>query len=142
MPNSKSTQNFEREARRDSLFLRMLTAEKIEISDQAMAYFRKYPEEVDEVTASTRVHKFFLWVGMSLGILTVAVSKVLSGLPLERYLGPGIEAFLVDIVFEGGVALIGAALTAYFMGILLNSQQERAKAFRKEIRRQLREDMP
>ena len=142
MPNSKSTQNFERNARRDSLFLRMLTAEKIEISDEAMAYFRKYPEEVDEVTASTRVHKFFLWAGMSLGILAVAASKILSALPLERYLGPGIEAFFVDIVFEGGVALIGAALTAYFMGILLNAQQERAKAFRKEIRRQLREDTP
>ena len=105
-----------------------------------MDYFRRYPEEVDEVTAASRIHKLFLWAGLGFGLLAVAVSKVMSILPLEDYIGLGLEGFLVDIVFEGGVALIGAALTAYFLGVLLNTQQERAKLFRKEIRRRLRED--
>ena len=123
---------------RDSLLLRMLTTEKLEISDDAMAYFRKYPDEIDEITASTRVHMFFLWVGIGIGMLAVAASKIIAALPLEHYLSEGVETFVVDIIFEGGVALIGAALTAYFMGVLLNAQQERARAFRREIRRRLR----
>ena len=142
MPKSKSAERIEREGGREGLLLQMLTSDKIEISDEAMAHFRAHPEEVDEVTAATRVHRFFLWVGLGLGMLAVAVSRILSSLPLEIYVGPGIEGFLVDIVFEGGVALIGAALTAYFMGVLLNAQQARAKAFRREIRRRLREEAP
>ena len=142
MPKSKIAKSLEREGGRDSLFLHMLASDKIEIPDDAMAYFREHPDEVDEVTAATRVHRFFLWAGLGLGMLAVAISKILSLLPLEDYVGRGFEEFLVDIVFEGGVALIGAAITAYFMGILLNNQQERAKAFRKEIRRRLREETP
>ncbi|MEO0543894.1 MAG: hypothetical protein AAFY99_08765 [Pseudomonadota bacterium] len=138
---SKQTvgEELEREANRESMFLKMLTSEKIEISDDELAYFRKYPEEIDEVTASTRVHRFFLWAGMVTGLLAVGLSKVMAALPIERYLAPGVAEFVIDIVFEGGVALVGAALTAYFMGVLLNTQQQRAKAFRKEIRRRLRE---
>ena len=45
--------------------------------------------------------------------------------------------FVIDIVFEIGVALIGAAVTAYLLGILLNRQQENAAAWRTEIRRML-----
>ena len=45
--------------------------------------------------------------------------------------------FAVDIVFEVGVALIGAAVTAYLLGILLNQQQDRAAAWRSEIRRRI-----
>lgn len=140
MPKSDERESREREADRDNLFFELLTSDKIEVSDEAMAYFRQHPEEVDEITAATRVHKFFLWAGVGIGMAAVAVSKILSRLPLEDYIGAGLEDFLVDIVFEGGVALIGAALTAYFLGVLLNKQQERAKSFRKEIRRKLREE--
>ena len=80
---------------------------------------------------------------MSVGLLSVAGSKILAALPLDRRLSPGIESFVADfvveIIFEGGLALTGAALTAYFMEILLNKQQDRAKAFRKEFRRRLRD---
>lgn len=138
----KQSKNKDREADREALFFEILTSGKIEVSDDALAYFRKHPEEVDEVTAATRVHMFFLWVGLGVGVLAVAMSKILSQLPLEDYIGTSFEEFLVDLVFEGGVALIGAALTAYFLGVLLNRQQERAKAFRKEIRRKLREAAP
>jgi len=142
MAERADIENESREADREALFFEILTSNKITVSDEALTYFRKHPEEVDEVTAATRVHMFFLWVGLGVGIVAVAVSKLLSALPLEDYIGPGFEEFLVELVFEGGVALIGAALTAYFLGVLLNRQQERAKAFRKEIRRKLREDTP
>ena len=47
--------------------------------------------------------------------------------------------FTIDIVFESGVALIGAAVTAYILGILLNQQQENAAKWRAEIRRKIDE---
>lgn len=142
MPKIQKAANLEYQADRDTVIFQILTSDKIEVSDEAIAYFRKYPDEVDEVTAETRIHKIFLWAGLAFGLAAVAVSKVLSILPLENYIGLGLEGFLVDVVFEGGVALIGAALTAYFLGILLNTQQERARLFRKEIRRKLRETTP
>ncbi len=137
MRDRGSPQELKRIVERDRLVMRMVRSEKIEISDQVLAYFRNNPEAIDEVTASTRVHLFFLWVGMGIGLLAVAFSTLLAQLPLEDYLNPGFASFLIDVIFEGGVALIGAALTAYFMGILLNTQQERALAFRREIRRRL-----
>jgi len=133
-------EELERETKRESMFFKMLMSEKIEISEEELEYFQKFPEEVDEVTGSTRVHRFFLWAGLAIGLLAVALSKLIRALTLETYLGEALSEFLVDIVFEGGVALVGAALTAYFMGVLLNSQQHRAKAFRKEIRRRLRQE--
>jgi hypothetical protein len=45
--------------------------------------------------------------------------------------------FVIDIVFEVGVALIGAAVTAYILGILLNQQQDAAAKWRLEIRRRI-----
>ena len=51
----------------------------------------------------------------------------------------GYRAFVIDIVFEVGVALIGAAVTAYILGILLDQQQENAAKWRAEIRRRLAE---
>ena len=105
----KQSKNKDREADREALFFEILTSGKIEVSDDALAYFRKHPEEVDEVTAATRVHMFFLWVGLGVGVLAVAMSKILSQLPLEDYIGTSFEEFLVDLVFEGGVAQIEAA---------------------------------
>ena len=49
----------------------------------------------------------------------------------------GVGEFAIDIVFEIGVALIGAAATAYLLGILLNQQQENASKWRVELRRRI-----
>jgi hypothetical protein len=58
--------------------------------------------------------------------------------PVLEYLPEGLREFGVDIVFEIGVALIGAAVTAYILGILLDQQQQNAARWRAEIRRRLR----
>lgn len=47
--------------------------------------------------------------------------------------------FTIDIVFEVGVALIGAAVTAYILGVLLNKQQENAVKWRSAIRQKIDE---
>ncbi|KCY48852.1 hypothetical protein J715_2258 [Acinetobacter baumannii 1571545] len=46
---------------------------------------------------------------------------------------------MIDIIYETGIALIGAAVTAYVLGVLLNKQQENATKWREEIRRKINE---
>jgi hypothetical protein len=107
------------------------------VTDEDLAYFRDHPDEIDEVTAPVNVHKLFLWAGALLGIALVAASKMLGYGPLLDAVSAGVSEFVIDIVFEIGVALIGAAVTAYLLGILLNRQQENAAAWRAEIRQRL-----
>jgi hypothetical protein len=101
-----------------------------------MAYFRDHPELIDEITAPVNVHKLFLWVGALLGTLFVAASKAIK-FAQHTFLSEGLLEFTVDIIFEVGVALIGAAVTAYILGILLNQQQDNAANWRAEIRRKI-----
>jgi hypothetical protein len=105
-----------------------------QVTDEEVAYFRDHPELIDEVTAPVNVHKLFLWGGALLGTLFVAVSKAIK-FAQHALLSEGLLEFTVDIIFEVGVALIGAAVTAYILGILLNQQQENAAHWRAEIRR-------
>ncbi len=90
------------------------------------------------MTAPVNVHKLFLWVGTLIGVACVALSKVIKFYEWLT-LSEGYREFVIDIVFEVGVALIGAAVTAYILGILLDQQQENAAKWRAEIRRRLAE---
>ncbi len=55
------------------------------------------------------------------------------------FLSEGVLEFVIDIIYETGIALIGAAVTAYVLGVLLNKQQENATKWREEIRRKINE---
>jgi hypothetical protein len=124
---------------RDRMFLKLfLKSAPSEVTDEEVAYFRDHPDQIDEVTAPVIVHKLFLWVGAFLGALFVGISKVIKFSQLA-VLSEGVLEFTVDIVFEIGVALIGAAVTAYILGILLNQQQDNAATWRSEIRRRISE---
>ena len=121
---------------RDKVFLKLyLKSSPSEVTEEEVAYFRENPDLIDEVTAPVNVHKLFLWVGASLGVVLVAMSKMLKfGLDL---FSEGMRELLVDVIFESGVALIGAAVTAYLLGILMNTQQENAAKWRSQIRRRI-----
>ena len=127
----------DKEKQRDRMFLKLfLKSAPDQVTDEEIAYFRAHPEQIDQVTAPVNVHKLFLWAGALLGAVCVGVSKLLKFSQLVL-LSEGVREFVVDIVFESGVALIGAAVTAYLLGILLNQQQDNAAAWRSEIRRRI-----
>jgi hypothetical protein len=124
---------------RDRMFLKLfLKSAPSEVTDEEVTYFRDHPDQIDEVTAPVVVHKLFLWVGALLGALFVGISKVIKFSQLS-VLSEGMLEFTIDIVFEIGVALIGAAVTAYILGILLNQQQDNAATWRSAIRRRIGE---
>ena len=123
---------------RDLIFLKLfLRTSPSDLTERELAYFREHPDQIEEVTAPVNIHKLFLWVGALLGAFFVALSKLLahSGV-LIQYLV--VRDYVIDIVFESGVALIGAAITAYILGIMLDKQQENAAYWRSEIRQRLR----
>ena len=129
--------NVKESQERKYFFEKLTFNTSVEVTEDEVAYFRDHPDEIDEVTAPVNVHKLFLWAGALLGIVLVAGSKALGYGHLLDAASAGVREFVIDIVFEIGVALIGAAVTAYLLGILLNRQQENAAAWRTEIRRML-----
>ena len=130
----------ERSSYRDLVFLKLfLKAKAGEVTDEEARYFRDHPEQIDELTAPVNLHLIFLWAGGLLGAACVAISKWLKFSSVIARMSEGFGEFTVDIAFEIGVALIGAAVTAYILGILLNKQQENAAKWRDEIRRRIKE---
>jgi hypothetical protein len=124
---------------RDRVFLKLfLKSAPGEVTEDEVAYFRDHPDQIEEITAPVAVHKLFLWLGALLGVLFVGVSKAVKFSKLT-FLSEGLLEFTIDIVFEIGVALIGAAVTAYLLGILLNRQQDNAATWRSEMRRRIGE---
>ncbi len=117
------------------LFKLLLNFSRPKVTEDEVAYFRANPDEIDEFSAPLSVHKLFLGLGFLLGIVIVAVSKILKYSSLLANFSEGLREFCFDIVFEIGVALIGAAATTYLLGILLNQQQRDAKIWRAELRR-------
>ena len=131
--NHKSSQ-------RDRIFLKLfLNAKAGDVSDEEVRYFREHPDQIDKLTAPVNVHLIFLWAGGLLGAACVAVSKLLKFSSALDFMSEAFGEFTIDIVFEIGVALIGAAVTAYILGILLNKQQENATRWRAEVRQKIKE---
>ncbi|MDE3321040.1 hypothetical protein [Acinetobacter nosocomialis] len=123
----------------DKLFIKLLFKSSSEVTEDEVEYYRKYPDQIDQVTAPINIHKVFLWTGAFLGIVVVAIAKFLKFSGTLDFLSEGVLEFVIDIIYETSIALIGAAVTAYVLGVLLNKQQENATKWREEIRRKINE---
>lgn len=123
----------------DKLFIKLLFKSSSEVTEDEVEYYRKYPDQIDQVTAPINIHKVFLWTGAFLGIVVVAIAKFFKFSGTLDFLSEGVLEFVIDIIYETGIALIGAAVTAYVLGVLLNKQQENATKWREEIRRKINE---
>jgi hypothetical protein len=124
----------------ENLFKKGFLNSSVDVTEDEVAYFRDHPDEIDEFTAPVNIRKRFLWLGALLGAGLVAISKALKYGVLDEYLSEASSEFVVDIVFEAGVALIGTAVTAYLLEILLNTQQENAAKWREGIRSAIGEE--
>ncbi|QWZ59178.1 hypothetical protein I6L28_11305 [Acinetobacter pittii] len=123
----------------DTLFIKLLFKSSAKVTEDEVEYYRKYPDQIDQVTAPINIHKIFLWTGALLGIVVVGIAKLLKFSGTLDFLSEGLLEFVIDIIYESGIALIGAAVTAYMLGVLLNKQQENAVKWREEIRKRIEE---
>ncbi|OCZ55399.1 hypothetical protein [Acinetobacter seifertii] len=123
----------------DTLFIKLLFKSSAKVTADEIEYYRKYPDQIDQVTAPINIHKIFLWTGALLGAVIVAIAKFLKFSGVFDFLSAAVLEFVIDIIYESGIALIGAAITAYMLGVLLNKQQENALKWREEIRKRIEE---
>ncbi|MGM7374630.1 hypothetical protein ACOI3T_31310, partial [Acinetobacter baumannii] len=56
----------------DKLFIKLLFKSTSEVTDEEIEYYRKYPDQIDQVTAPINIHKIFLWAGALLGVIAVS----------------------------------------------------------------------
>ena len=122
---------------RGKIFFKFLFKKKNEVTEEEVKYFRKHPDEIDAVTAPINIHKLFLAIGIGLGVLLVGLSKVIAHSSFLPVVSELFREIIIDIVFEIGVALIGAGVTAYMLGILLNIQQDNARQWRQTLRKRI-----
>ncbi|PJG10813.1 hypothetical protein, partial [Escherichia coli] len=102
----------------DTLFIKLLFKSSAKVTADEIEYYRKYPDQIDQVTAPINIHKIFLWTGALLGAVIVAIAKFLKFSGIFAFLSAGVLEFVIDIIYESGIALIGAAITAYMLGVL------------------------
>lgn len=119
--------------RDDIFFIKTLFKRKAEVTDAEVDYFKKNPEQIETITAPHTVHLLILFGGLILGITMVILSKFFGIWEVFSSIHPLARQTLIDITFEIGVALIGGGVTAYFLGVLLNQQQENAVKWKSEI---------
>jgi hypothetical protein len=124
---------------RDSVFFKLLFGNTVvKVTNEEVKYFREHQDEIDEFSAPLNIHKFFLLIGIAAGIFFVGLSKFMKVLLLTKYVSVLLSEFIIDITLEIGAAFIGAAVTAYLLGILLNQQQRNAKKWRSELRKRIK----
>ena len=116
--------------------------DSVKISQEEIEYFKEHPDEIDDFASPIQLHKLFLLIGLTIGILGVAIAKALTHSGVLNALPAGIMEFITDIVFEVGVALIGASIVTFMMGIVMNSQQKKVLQWRDEIRKRIAEAKP
>ncbi|MEL7104659.1 MAG: hypothetical protein AAGM21_01975 [Pseudomonadota bacterium] len=119
---------------RERIHLRLFLGAADQPTKDEIAYFAEHPDEIDEISEPMRLHRAFLWFAVISGGLIVGLAKVLGTVEDPVFFSGVWREFMVDIVFEAGVALMGAGVTAYFMGVLLNNQQAKTKRWRKQLR--------
>lgn len=118
----------------------LFSPKPLKVTQAQVDYFTANPDEIEEYSSPINIHSYFLFFGGLVGTGLVGLSKLIKFSELLSAYSPEFSEFAVDIVFEIGVALIGAVATAYFLGILMNRQQQNAAAWRAEIRRIIEEN--
>ena len=119
---------------RERIHLRLFLVDSEQPSEEEIAYFAANPNQIDEVSEPMRLHRLFLWFAVISGFMIVGLAKFLATVEDSDFFSGVWREIVIDIIFEAGVALIGAGVTAYFMGVLLNNQQAKTKRWRKQLR--------
>lgn len=123
---------------REGVFYKLFwSGQDARVTDEEVRHFAEHPDEIDSYSAPVSLHVFFLFFGSVIGVLFVAVSKLIKFSDVHEFMSEAVHEFMIDIVFEAGVALIGASVTAYILGVLLNRQQSNARRWRSELRRRI-----
>ena len=105
----------------------------LDVSEEELAYFKEYPYELDRLTSTVATKKLFLGLAGGLGTILVGVSVIFRSSKIAELLG----GFFTDLLFEGGIALWGAAITVYMLEILMHRQELINRQYRRTVLKEI-----
>lgn len=109
-----------------------------EVTEDAIEYYRKNPEELDLIVDKESFHKRFLYVIFFFGLSMTIGARVLS-VVFKGVWEPYLNDLVLDLMGELGIAIFGGAVTAYFIEFLKNKQYKQNIAYRNQIKRAIEE---
>lgn len=107
----------------------------MDISDDEIQYFSENPYELDRITSTVATQKIFLSLAGIIGTILVALSIVIRSSSIAQLL----NGFFTDLLFEGGIALWGAAITVYMLEIMMHKQELINRYYRRTVMKKIEE---
>lgn len=107
----------------------------LDVSEEEVLFFKNNPLELDRITSTIATKKIFLGLAVLLGTILVAISIAIK----TRMDDPILNGIITDLMFEGGVALWGAAVTVYMLEIMLHRQEIINRQYRRTILKKIDE---
>ena len=117
----------------EKLVVTNIKHKKLDISEEELAYFKEYPYELDRITSTVATKKLFIGLAGVIGTILVGLSVVLR----SYNLGELLNGFGIDLLFEGGIALWGAAITVYMLEILMHRQELINRQYRRIVQKKI-----
>lgn len=107
-----------------------------DLNDDDIRHFQTHPEELDLISSREMVQTKTLMRLVLLAIAFVAGSKLVA-FRFGDELGQFINDVVVDLVFELGAALLGAAATVYFLEMQQKKQFSQNMEFIRTVRKRM-----
>ena len=109
-----------------------------EVTEEVVAYYRKHPEELAQLTNKEVFHLKFLSLFFGIGFTLTIGSRVMQFI-FEDFGGAFFNDVILDVLSELGIAIFGGAVTAYLLEFLQKKQFEQNIQFREKVKAKLRE---
>ncbi len=113
--------------------------EKLEVTDEIIYYYKKYPEKLDLIIDKEHFDYKYLSYFFIFGLALTIISRLLSYFFKDIW-GEFINDVILDVSSELGIAIFGGAITAYLLGNLQKRQYKENIDFRNEIKKRLNAD--
>lgn len=114
----------------------LLLTNRPEPTEEQVHFFRKHPKDLDVIFNRETVKLRMIGWMLLLAFILVAGSKVITYFYGDA-LNPFVSDVIVDLLFEFGAALLGGAVTVFFIEILQKRQFQENLLLRKEIERRI-----
>jgi hypothetical protein len=107
----------------------------LDISEEELVFFKEYPLELERLTSTVATKKLFLTLAGVVGTILVGLSIAIRTSEIHKLL----NGFITDLLFEGGIALWGAAITVYMLEIMMHRQEFVNRQYRRTVQKKIGE---
>jgi hypothetical protein len=111
---------------------------ELEITDAEVEFFKKHPHELEILTDTGVIKRVYLVIAFAIGFILVCLSIILQSNRIYDLDGL-FNGLFVNLLFECGVALWGAAITVYLLEIVMERQEILNDRYKRIIQDRIKE---